>query len=170
MITIDIGEDYISIIDGKRIVDIERDRVVSNDLWFDHFEMDKDHKIIEKTTVEILDHGQPTLMGFVCSESLGCGGCNSDCFSVKTEDLVIHFGADWLKIYEEHDWMMDIPIAFDIVDPAESKAAILKLASMFGTPQPKTYDLTENQIKERIEFFTANLAKGWINFQFPKLI
>lgn len=68
-------------------------------LWSDFLELDpKTYQPIPPGPLEVIDHGQMRIHD--CSEFASFASCSSECFSVQTDDLVLHFGADWIRVYQ----------------------------------------------------------------------
>lgn len=174
-ITIQILEDSVVIKENDKTINLGT-TISSIGLWSDFLELDpKTYQPIPPGPLEIIDHGQMIIHD--CSEFASFASCSSECFSVQTDDLVIHFGADYIRVYEEHDWMEDLPLIFGMIDPAVEKQAVLKLAEILSIPEPplhsKAVDIllyNPDLAVERQAYYKTMISNRYINFGLPDIL
>lgn len=86
------------------------------------------------------------------------------CLSLSNEQVFAHLHPDHLAVYE--DWMLDLPILFDMIEPALMEAARLKIAELLHLDLTPIQQLSPAQLEQRLEEFNAKRAANYISFNF----
>lgn len=86
------------------------------------------------------------------------------CLSLSNEQIYAHLHPDHLAVYD--DWMLDLPILFDMIEPTLMEAARLKIAELLHLDLTTIRQLSPAELKQRLEEFRAKRAVGYISFSF----
>jgi hypothetical protein len=163
--SVTIADDCVSFINGRRYLKIYADRTVWQEDLLELARYNPETKKMEPfpTPIPCPEESGGALEISQCRCGLAWQP-SPVCLSLSNEQVFVHLHPDHISVYG--DRMLDLPIIFDMVEPASMETARAKVAELLHLDLAPIQQLSPAQLEQRLDEFRTRRAASCISFTF----